>query len=593
MALNLRCEYQAGRKSAGPAPAAAFGTIRRAIGAACMVQRRDGVQSRKRARRGDITRSRKLEQRGISLLEVAFSIAIFAALMGLVAMFVGEEQRRQTDTLVASEFARYLEAAQIHASGQRSEILQSLVDEAATAPEGLAVLNLGMDSLAASGALSQVFVSAHDGDPLNYYGQSYRLLIRGVWEDDPQAATLTRADIESVTGTLPEEWDANDDGIPDRMSFEAVLVTMGGETIATNRGGPIASKVGGDGGFIRDGDAALGPYGSWILPLAAYDEVPGYTSSDAERRGHLAGLVALPGERQFGGLMINNGTGGEGGPIDPTDPNLDAFFARVVIPGNEGRQNDVQVDLEFDSGARVIRNRDGSPVNIANIRLAGDEPGLIENVGTLNCLPGPGSAATVSDEFHILCGRTVAHGSVDIQDDLVVHQTATIEGDLLATRIVGIEGKLNIAGDTIFEQGNVDIADGNLTLSNDKYAVGGDFILPDGHSLSQTPQDIVIVPHGTLIDKPVCPTVPDAGTGHGEVLLQPGIYAAVAASVDKDGVPLVGIVARAEDYSTTQWRVVLTNYINEEGGANTSESYDVPVEWGRILVVTRCFNPNI
>lgn len=536
---------------------------------------------------------RETSQRGMSLLEISFSIAIFAALMGLVAVFVGEEQRRQTDTLVAAEFARYLEAAQIHASGERNAILKTLQNEALTAPEGLAVLSLDMADLAASGALSQVFVTAHEGDPVNYYGQSYRLLIRGVWQDDPDAATLTRAVIENERALPDKDWDLDDDDIPDRMSFEAILVTVDGEAIAANRGGPIALKVGGDGGFIRDGDAVLGPYGSWILPLAEYENVPGYTADLTKRRGRLAGLVALPGERQFGGLMVNNSsTGGPGepGPVDPTDPNLDAFFARVVIPGREGRANDVQVDLEFDNGTRVIRNRDGSPVNIANIHLEGDEPGIIENVGSISCLPDPDDPVSQSEEFHIMCGHTEVHGGINIRQD------ATIQGDLYVGRIVGSGpgDSLTIAGDTIFEAGNVDILDGNLTLSQNNYAYAGDFILPTGHSLSQTPQDILIVPHGTLIDKPNCavvPAVPDQGLPDA-IELQPGIYAAVAASVDEFGVPLVGVVARAENHSPTQWRVVLTNYINEEGGEDTSDSYDVPADWGRILVVTRCFNPN-
>jgi len=553
-----------------------------------------GSRIRRGAAAARLRQAAVLRERGISLLETAFAIAVFAALVAMIAIFVGQEQRRQADMLAAREFARFLEAAQIHAAGGRQAILEDLVQAASETSSSAAVIEIGVDDLVASGALSPVF--AGDGpaaEPVNLFGQSYLVLVRGVWrtteEGETEAGTLTGSMIADELAR--EGSDENEDGVPDRMSFEAVLVTVGGKPIAANRGGPIASRVGGDAGYVLRADSkALGPYGSWELDLGAYDELEDYPLDPALRQGRLAGLVALPGERQFGGLSFSGGAGGA---------DLSQYFARVNIPG---RDNTVEVNLEFKNGDSSILNKDGSPVRIRNIFVgAAEEPGTIVNAGSISCLPTPGADPVDADEFHILCGQTFVHGDVTVAGDTQVNRDLTVEGDISAKNDITVEGDAAVRGaasvdgnatfnNAVSVENNLTINSGNLIISSG-YGKGEDFVLPDGHSLSQTPREIVIVPNGAVIDKPSCPAIDVDGE---PVQLQPGIYASVAASVDELGVPLVGVVARAEDNPlspATSWRVVLTNYINEEGAEDTSVGYDVAPEWGRILVVTRCYAP--
>lgn len=557
-------------------------------------------------------------QRGISLLEGILYLTLAASVIGFSATFLLEEQRRQEEIMVARELEMALDASQRFVSARQEEILTGLIDLA----EVPAMRSYTLAELAEEGFLPAPF-NTGEGALRRVFGHDLRLLLRAVRDSDPGPVRATLSGEEIVPVLL--------DGDPsnDEARIEAVLFSDGPTGIPTQRAARITVRTERSNvGFITPPPPpqgaeppssdpvpnAIGPYGAFSLDVSRFSQADGYP---ADPFGRFAALVALADP----GVLDLPGDGGTGEGTD-----LSGFFRRCAdildIPGETeagalyqsclAASNRLFTDIVFSSdtdgtpGADTVRRIIGPTLIQMGDPVDADGDGAwdlarIENLQAIGCGPVP-SGASVPDEFRVECALTRTMGDL------------TAAGDLTGESLLINDGS---GSRTVVSSAQVD-GRGEVQVSADRLLMrapgSGSDIVTDLHT---GVYDVKIVPPGELVDKPVCP----ATTADGQFEMEPRIYVAPAAYANPDGYPGVGARAFAQDVDADTWRVRLIQYIAQDRcdltfpeslpdnappdacGMSTSPSddpslwnpdgnsdaYEVLPQFGRVLVITRCF----
>jgi hypothetical protein len=545
-------------------------------------------------------------QRGISLLEGVFYVALVGSLIGFSASFILEEQRRQQEILVAREFSLVMQGAQNFVSARYEDILEELYQEASLSG-GAAHKSYSVADLSDRGFLPLSFLDG--GGALDrLYDQEFRLLTRAVLAADTAVprSTLTVADMDpGDQGSIAEDL-IDGDPVNGEVQIEAILVSAGGVPIPTQTGAPITTRTErSNAGFIETGTEARGPYGVFSFDVSGFAGGDGYPDETA---GRFAAIVSLAG---FGVLDASGMS--TLGPLQDlslqdafrrceeilTDPALDrnspiylecrdttnAIYGDIIIV-NYDTTGDGVPDV-FPTIQGTTRITMSPPVDTTGDGVP-DVLSTLENLRVIGCgSVGPGTGSET--ELTIECDLTRATGTLIAENFLMDTSTGT--------RPLAVE--LEVAGSR------------EVQVSADRFLMGDT-------DLSTGIFDVQILASGETIVKPDCPaTTPD-----GSFLVEPRVYVLPAAFSDPAGRATVGMRAFAEDEGT-EWRVRLYQYVSQDictftfsGGPypapgncaliagnplnpdndpalgnpdGVSDVYEVGTDYGRVLAMTRCF----
>lgn len=557
-------------------------------------------------------------QRGISLLEGILYLTLAASVIGFSATFLLEEQRRQEEIMIAREVEMVLQASQRFISLRQEDILTQLRDGAGDEP---AALKYELSDLSEAGFLPAPFATG-EGALKRVFGQELRLLVRAVLDSDPGPVRTTLSGTD-ITPDLVDGDMANDEA-----RIEAVLFSDGPTRIPTQRAARITVRTERSNvGFITPPPPgaepppsgpvpnAIGPYGAFTFDVSGFSYLAG-DGYPADPFGRFAALVALadPGVLD---LTVGGGTGEE---ID-----LSGFFRRcadiLAIPGETeagtlyqgclSASNQLFTDIIFtsdtdaDGVAETVRRISGPTVIEMGPPVDTDGDGIadltsrVEGLQVIGCGPVPQGSGS-ENEFLIDCSLTRTAGDLSAEGDLT-GQSLLIDG---GSGTVPVISPSDAGGRT-----EIQVSSDRMLMRAEDQATG-DIVTTDLHT---GVYDVSIIPPGTDVEKPICPET----TADGQFLMEPRIYVAPAAYANPDGFPSVGARAFAEliPAQPDKWRVRLIQYIAEDrcsltfpeslpdnarpdacttaaGGDNPdglSDAYEVPPEFGRVLVITRCF----
>lgn len=554
-------------------------------------------------------------QRGISLLEGILYLTLAASVIGFSATFLLEEQRRQEEIMAAREIEMALEASQRFIASRSDEILTEMTGLA----DNRAERSYTLENLAALGFLPAQF-AAGEGALNRVFGHELRLLVRAVLvrsgpDPDPDQVRMTLSGDEIVPTLL------DGDPLNDEARIEAVLFSDGPTRIPTQRAARITVRTERSNvGFITPPPPgaepppsepvpnAIGPYGAFSFNVSGFSDLP------VDRFGRFAAIVALPDAG-----VLND----EGGGEDESD--LRGFLKRCQdVPGGTplyeqclSASNELFTDIIFtsdtdnDGAADTVRRIIGQTLIQMGDPVDADGDGAwdlarIENLQAIGCGPVP-PGASIPDEFRIECDLTRTAG------DLAADGSITADGAITGGSVrvgTGADPKTVISSASINGGDEILVAADRILM---RAPGSGSDLVTD---LQTGVYDVNIAQPGELIDKPTCPAKTLDGND-----MEPRIYVAPAAYANPDGYPAVGARAFAQDVDAGTWRVRLIQYIAQDRcdltfpeslpdnappdacGMSTSPSddpslwnpdgksdaYEVLPEFGRVLVITRCF----
>lgn len=524
-------------------------------------------------------------QRGITLVEATLYLTIAASMTIFIANTVADEQRRQGDIQAASHLRMTLEASQRFVAGRYDTLREQLFTEATTS--GNAIMAVPIQRLVDDGYMAANFLNNEAGNGIvNSWGQEFVILMRAVDRADTAApaATLTLAQLDPVgANALDPAW-TDGTAANGEMDIEAILATSGGNTAPGTRAGPVIVRTAmATAGMVRDDGLAAGPYGNWELDLTPFEDlaqVPG--------PGRFASIVALS---KFGVMDAEQAV--------ETDEYLSRCADIITDLGLTVGSVEYQtcLDAENDMFSSIVFNYD------------------------LN-------ADGVEDYWPGIETRKIACENLDPADSIAAGRLVLDCAETVATGNLVVEGTLLQLGEVAITDTSSDPSDPALTITADT-TIDGDLdvegraeadrfvseTLNGGQDLNAGIYDARIAATGELIDKPVCPAFIE--TSAGNVTAVPRIYVTPAALGDANGSALVGTRAYTEDLGT-QWRVRLVQFVNRDeytlpasgvaailgvtppaGGANqplgsagpdsASDAYEVGSDFGRVMVMTRCY----
>ena len=245
-------------------------------------------------------------ERGASLLEAAFAIALFGTTIALANLILSEETSRQRDVLLGHDIRIMTEVARSYVNDEH----RNLRDELASVSGGAAIMQVDLQRMSDAGHLPAELAAG--GVRRNSFGQGWLLLVRGVdrADADRPAATLTVAEIDADGNGAIDEDLIDGSASNGELDLEVILATSGGESVPARNGNPaiVASGIP-FAGFVQEAGTARGPYGNWEMDISAFSALGGYPGA-----GRFASLIALSG---YGVLEFRgNGSPAEGNPLD-------------------------------------------------------------------------------------------------------------------------------------------------------------------------------------------------------------------------------------------------------------------------------------
>lgn len=441
------------------------------------------------SRRNVIARRHGQRRRGVSLDSVMLGLVIVLLMTPALLGMIKRSYDIQQDQTTGAEMETMAEAARGYVTERYDEIRRGFVEranDAAVAVDSPLTMILTPEDLAMDGYLSRAFVTT-TGDPQNYRGQSYRLMIRGVMRGDtafPQT-TLTKNDIVTIGGPVTDGTNLLNDNVVDgdtsndEMDIESVLVTVGGDPftpiraarVAAATKSPVVTDIREEGGDL----VAVGNQGNFQIPLDAWRDIAADSGEEIEA-GRVLSVVSLSGYAGFGS--------GGGEEVDYRRTLLRCYGLTEGSPDYEScleDGNDMWTSIVF------------------NDLPDGSRPGIF-NVGQITCEGDGGAAITgAADTLSINCGTVAIGGDVTADN-------ATLAGDLSLTGsdstidmdganasivVSGDNGRIDVSGDNgrIELQGN-NVAE-HLVLASGIVAVGDTIPLPDPAVTDMCPTNAV------------------------------------------------------------------------------------------------------
>lgn len=473
-------------------------------------------------------------ERGASLLEAAFAIALFGSTIAVANLILSEETSRQRDVLLGQDIRIMTEVARSYVKDEHG----NLRDELASISGGAAVMQVDMQRFSDAGHLPAELAAG--GVRRNSFGQGWLLMVRGVDQADADrpAATLTVAEIDA-DGDGAVDADLVDGSASNgELDLEVILATSGGETVPARNGNPaiVASGIP-FAGFVQEAGIARGPYGNWEMDISAFSALDGFPGA-----GRFASLIALSGYGvlEFGG---NDGPA-EGNPLDR-------------CPGASGAElddcaddEDMHADIVFSPpfGVRSPAPRDGAAIrNLYGLEMGppvdSDGDGTPDVFAAMSGAAGFGCdhatpSGLAAGRLIIDCPETDFTGSVAVRSELSATGSVTASG-FIAT------------------------------------SIGGQNLVKGIHSAH-----LVALDPAPEIDKPEC------GAGAGV----PAVYALPVSFVSPDGNPLVGVQAFAEELSGSgNWTVRMKAALHRDGnGDGIADVVDLKSASDIVLALTKC-----
>ena len=473
-------------------------------------------------------------ERGASLLEAAFAIALFGTTIAVANLILSEETSRQRDVFLGRDIRIMTDVARSYVRDEHG----NLRDELASLSGGAAIMQVGMQRFSDAGYLPAALAAG--GVRRNSFGQGWQLLVRGVDRSDTDrpAATLTVAEIDADGDGAVDAELVDGSASNGELDLEVLLATSGGEAVPARNGNPaiVASGIP-VAGFVQEAGTARGPYGNWEMDISAFSALDGYPAA-----GRFASLIALSG---YGVLEFGENDGpAEGNPLDR-------------CPGASGDvlddcadDEDMHADIVFSPpfGVRSPGPRDGAAIR----ELYGLEMGPpvdSDADGT------PDVFATISGAAGLGCDQATPSGLA--AGKLIIDCPGT---EFTGSLAVGSE--LSATGSVT--------ASGFIAMS-----IGGQNLVKGIHSAH-----LVALDPDPEIDKPDC------GTGAGT----PAVYALPVSFVSPDGNPLVGVQAFAEELSDEgKWTVRMKAALQRDSdGDDVADVVDLESSSDMVLALTKC-----
>ena len=475
------------------------------------------------------------EERGVTLLEAAFALALFGSTMALTNVILSEEADRQRNILLGRDLRMMTEVARSFVGGEYDHLRQEL----AGLPGGLAVMAIDMQRVSDDGYLPVSFVPGGSGT--NSYGQSWMLMARGVdrMAPDRPAATLTVSAIDSDGDDIVDAEFM--DGVEQNgeLALEVILVTTGGSPIPAQDGNPAVIASGLPvAGIVSAADTARGAHGSWLMDISAYSGLAGYPSP-----GHLVALVALPGFD-----WLNHAADGMDDRTDDGNPLERCPNAEGQQLGDCSSDNRMYTDIRFDPSSGMAAIRDLRDLDFAppeDTDLDGDPDVFAAVTGMSGIACGSDRPISLSSGTLLLdCPEVTFAGDVDIAGAVAAGSDMQVTGSVTAS--------------TFFAE-----------------AIGGQD-LATGIHLAQ----LVSLDSTTAIPKPEC----DSSTG------SPAIYVVPASFVSPDGSPLVGVQALAANSADPDaWTVRMTAAIDRDRDSDgEADVIELNSASDLVLVLAKC-----
>lgn len=489
-------------------------------------------------------------QRGSFLLEAVLATAVLMSFIGLVAVIMQDEGKKQENTLLAAEQKMVIEAAQDFVAERYDEIRS----ERLFAGDGISTVEI--PELVQEGYLPAIF---DNGTALSrLFGQNYHLLLRAVDRADtgvPQA-TLIADDLDvNLDGVVDPVFT---DGNPDNreVEIEAVLVTRGTESVPPGRAGDIIARMEMlNAGYVETAGSTSGSYGNFSFDLSEFS--PTGLAPDA---GGFASVVALSSYGALGG----EGPGADSGTIpDPLrrcegmDPSMAEYSDCLA-------GNDVYTNIVFNG-----YDSNGDTVD--------DVFPALRNLSTVDCMNG----STVADagEFLVDCNLTRLTGDFIVDGNEIDLGPLTVRDEqvLFSDRQILRREQYTDAGGQNFDE---------TVFTSDRIVAAGINQANGGQDMTEAVFDSRVTTAGDILTKPTCPEYSITGQP-----MAPRIYLTPAAYADLGGRPVVGVRAFADDYNTVTgmndpngdaWKVRLVLYVAQDF-CTADVNVDTPLDMNQLV----------
>jgi len=544
-----------------------------------------------------VTICRKSRKRGISLLEAILYLTVATSVIVMFADLMNTESKRQEDISMAQSMNMMINSSQRYVAAEYDAIRDELLARADLGET--ASMSVPMQELSSMGYLPDSFTS--NGE--NLFGQQYVLLMRAVSALDisvPQA-TMLLEDMDADNDNRIDNHLVDQDNSNDEMTIEALLVTSGGEEVPAARGPAIAVRTQKlTAGFVSEEGISRGSYGSFTFDISGFSDFPDYPTP-----GHFANIISLSRFSTVDFTATNTGQSVPD-PMQRCSEIIENPGMTVTSPDYLAclSTNDMYNEIVFNS-----YDTDGDGINdiypgisgVNNIDMSGSQDTDGDGL--------PDRFAKISDVYNIQMGSPV-----DTNGDGTADRYSSITN--LARIACGGASDTVIDGTLVIDCDNV-VANGDMIISGD-LITGGDvtgdrFISADmgDQDLSEGIYNALLLASGSTIPKPICPPV----TADGNFQMEPRIFVVPAAYSHPGGLPTVGVRAYAEDASSSDWRVRLYNFVDEDRctssisdplTTNTSDYraenaskctsadgladvYEVSENAGRVMAMTRCY----
>ena len=465
-------------------------------------------------------------ERGTTLLEAAFTLALFGSTIALVGALLSEEASRQRSNLLGRDILLMTEAARSFAEDEYETLQRELAAVAGTD----AIMEVGMQRLVDADYLPAEFMV--NGGRQNSLGQDWILLVRGVNRTDaarpPATLQVQAIDADSDGMVDPELMDGLEGN--GELDLEIVLATTGGDAAQAQEGNPaiVASGLP-TAGFVQDAGTARGPYGNWEMDIAPFLALDG---DPAE--GRFASLIAVSG---LGVLDFEQATNAPeafaGNPFDRCPG------AAGALLGDCSGNNQVHTQIVFDP---FSGNRTGADAGISGLFALDMHPPVDSDAdGT------PDLFSAITGPVGIACDETAPTGLAT--GTLIVDCT-----DVEFTGALSAEG--SVTAETFLAS-----------------SIGG-----------QDLSTAILSAHLVALDPAPEIEKPDCGSSSAS------IYAVPVSFVSPDGTPLVGVQAFASTMTdSAKWTVSMRAAIDRDDDADGSaDLIDLDSSSDLVLALTKC-----
>lgn len=544
-----------------------------------------------------VTTSRKTRKRGISLLEAILYLTVATSVIVMFADLMNTESKRQEDISMAQSMNMMINSSQRYVAAEYDAIRDELLSRADIGEN--ANMAVSMLELSNMGYLPGSFTA--NGE--NLFRQEYILLMRAVSALDmsvPQA-TMQLDEIDSDGDNRVDNHLVDRDNSNDEMTIEAILVTSGGEPVPATRGPAIAVRTQKlTAGFVAEDGLARGSYGSFAFDITGFQDFTYYPTP-----GHFANIISLS---RFSTVDFTASNTGQGvpNPLQRCSEVLEQPGMTVTSPEYLAclSTNDMYNEIVFNS-----YDTDGDGIDDFFPGITGANSIAMSGAQDTD---GDGFAdrfADITDVYDIEMGAPVDTDGDGAPDRFSqISNLSRLACDNSAGTVV--EGTMIIDCEDILANGDMLVA-GDLIAGGD--ITGDRFIATDmgDQDLSEGIYDALLLSSGSTMEKPICPAV----TADGAFRMEPRIFVVPAAYSHPGGLPTVGVRAYAEDASSTDWRVRLYNFVDEDRctssisdplTTNTSDYraenaskcttadgladvYEVSENSGRVMAMTRCY----